>query len=1074
MTHDPINKVLARLAELVRNGQFDQVETDTLEIKPVPHDSQSWKEIHESVCSLLNTRGGLILVGIKESQVNGQNAYYFSGWQSQAEPKIKEIPSLFKDRKGHAVPDLAEYINSPRIVDFPGGQLAILSVSELPADRKFIFYEGQAYKRILTGDHKIPQTEIERQDEYQEESLQSRELRVVEGTSIQDLDLDRLNDYITRLNAPRRIETLKPDLGSALSFLERKCFIKNGVPTALGLRVCGTFPADHLGFRCHVHGYVDVPQLIAQDKQDLIDNILPLMESSLAHVLRNIHVGVSVEHGGTSRPQYPEELLRETVKNALAHRDYTLNRQAILAICPGQHISISNPGRVRKQLLLENPSSETPLYRILPEAKPRNPKLADVLRVFRKWEGRGIGMATLVDLCLQNEIGLPYYILKQEDVTLYLQAGQLLDDGMERHIQSFDGYIAEKMNGQALTVPQKLVLAYLIKSEQADQRVRYTILLTPDNNHFNEVHALEAAGLILKDSASTPTQPIYLADRLLMRTSFVPELRVLFGLGFDSLSESLKDIWGVVYRFNRFSRERLVNAKSLVSRCGTCRGKEMIFVPSMPSIARFASHSTRCPKRAISSNRRDLMDTFWGKTQVSSPPPTRDRKIQPPLCDSLSNPRRLPGEARMKWIRIAALICLGLSGQAAYAENWAEWRGPQHNGISTETGIATSWAKDKNVAWSVKLPGQGGATPVVWEDRIYLTSSEGDDLVVMGISTAGKELWKTKVGTGNKDARAGEGNSASPSPVTDGKHIWVCFGTGELACLDRDGKIVWHFNVEERYGQIDIQFGMTSTPLLHDGALYLQLIHGTMQTDYTVGKIVRLVAETGQEVWAVDRKQNPKDECKHAYSSPIIMPGKNPHLISHGGDCTVGHSLEDGHELWRLDELNGPSQYNKNHDTTLRFVASPTATEEFVVVPTAKGGPVLGLQASELSGDITGKSPVRWVGERTPDVSCPIIHEGLVYLCMNDGRLLCVEQATGQGVYEKRIYNAQYRASGVVSEGHLYLTARDGVCTVVKLGREFEVLSENEFGEPQTASPAISNGTLYMRTYDALYAIREK
>ena len=238
----------------------------------------------------------------------------------------------------------------------------------------------------------------------------------------------------------------------------------------------------------------------------------------------------------------------------------------------------------------------------------------------------------------------------------------------------------------------------------------------------------------------------------------------------------------------------------------------------------------------------------------------------------------------MKSFRIAVAICLGLSGQTVFAENWAEWRGPQHNGISTDTGIATSWAKDKNVAWSVKLPGQGGATPVVWEDRIYLTSSEGDDLVVIGLSTAGKELWKTKVGTGNKDARAGEGNSASPSPVTDGQHVWVFFGTGELACLDREGKIVWHFNVQERYGKIDIQFGLTSTPLLHRGSLYLQLIHGTMHTDYTVGKIVRLVAETGQEVWAVDRQQNPKDECKHAYSSPIIMPGKSPHLITHGGD----------------------------------------------------------------------------------------------------------------------------------------------------------------------------------------------
>ena len=128
----------------------------------------------------------------------------------------------------------------------------------------------------------------------------------------------------------------------------------------------------------------------------------------------------------------------------------------------------------------------------------------------------------------------------------------------------------------------------------------------------------------------------------------------------------------------------------------------------------------------------------------------------------------------------------------------------------------------------------------------------------------------------------------------------------------------------------------------------------------------------------------------------------------------------------------------------------------------------------ELSGDITGKSPVRWVGDRTPDVSCPIIYGGLVYLCMNDGRLLCVEQNDGKVLYEKRIHNAQYRTTGVVTEGHLYLTARDGVCTVVKTGREFEVVHENDLGEPQTASPVISNGTLYMRTYEALYAIRGK
>ncbi|RLS57150.1 MAG: pyrrolo-quinoline quinone [Planctomycetota bacterium] len=421
----------------------------------------------------------------------------------------------------------------------------------------------------------------------------------------------------------------------------------------------------------------------------------------------------------------------------------------------------------------------------------------------------------------------------------------------------------------------------------------------------------------------------------------------------------------------------------------------------------------------------------------------------------------------------AAALTLSFAGTTASAENWPEWRGPRHNGLSTETGIKGSWAKDKNIAWRVPLPGQGGSTPVIWEDRIYLTSSEGDDLVTLCASTAGQTLWKTKIGTGNKDARAGEGNSASPSPSTDGKHVWVFFGNGDLACLDRNGKIVWQFNVEERYGKIDIQFGMTSTPILHEGALYLQLIHGAWREDYTVGKVIKLEAATGQQIWAIDRQQSPKEECKHAYSSPILVPGPAPHLVTHGGDCTVGHSLADGKEIWRLDELNGPSRYNKNYDGTLRFVATPTASEGFVVVPTAKGGPVLGLQTNVLTGNITGKEDaVRWVGDRTPDVSCPVILDGLVYLCMNDGRLLCLDLKSGEKKYETRIHNAQHRASGVVSEGKIYFTARDGVCTVVKAGPTFELLSENDLGEPQTASPVISNGTLYMRTYDAIYAIR--
>ena len=262
-----------------------------------------------------------------------------------------------------------------------------------------------------------------------------------------------------------------------------------------------------------------------------------------------------------SQPQYPSALLRETINNALAHRDYQIDRQVILAIKPGKYIAIRNPGTFRKRLLIEEHLDPIPLRRILPEAKPRNPKLADVLRVYRKWEGRGIGMATLVNLCLQNQMDMPFYRLLSEEVCLYLCTGRLLDDRMERMFQSFDGYIGIRLQGNTLTEEQKLVLSYLIKSEWSNERLEYTILLTPDNNHFEALLELERSHLIQKHASSTANYPIYIADRVLMSRGYLAELREMFGLGFDALDALSKQVLGIVYRFNHFSKLKVVSAK---------------------------------------------------------------------------------------------------------------------------------------------------------------------------------------------------------------------------------------------------------------------------------------------------------------------------------------------------------------------------------------------------------------------------------------------------------------------------------------------------------------------------------
>ena len=555
---DLVDNVLGKLAGLIAEGRFEGLETEGLEIKPVPSATGDWRERHVSINAFLNTRGGILLLGFKEEGRGPQRRWVFTGYREEAENKLKEFPRLFEDRRGTAL-DLGEAFPPPRIRDFGGGRVAVIYVDELPADRKYVFYRGRAWKRLLTGDHRLTEADIERQEEYREESWHVRELRPVAGTTIEDVNLDSLNDYVQQLNRPVRVETVKPDLEAARGFLERKRFLQDGAVTTLGMLVCGRYPGDRLGFRCHVHGYVEVPQEVAQDKQDLIDNILPLMENSLSYLLRNIQIGVSVESGGIAVPQYPEEVLRETVNNALAHRDCSIDRQVIISIKPGVHVSIRNPGSFRPHLLIEHPDDAIPLRRIIPEAKARNPKLADVLRVYRKWEGKGIGMATLVNLCLENRIDLPTYRFYSEEVRLFLNAGPLLGRRIDTLLNSFDAYVAAKLP-DGLSAEQKLVLAYLMKAQWADERYQYTILLTPDNNHFEQLLELERVGLIAGHPRSTATQPIFIVDQVLMQSDYRDDLELMFG-NLQSVDPLSRRCLNVLWRYGQFSSSGTATAK---------------------------------------------------------------------------------------------------------------------------------------------------------------------------------------------------------------------------------------------------------------------------------------------------------------------------------------------------------------------------------------------------------------------------------------------------------------------------------------------------------------------------------
>jgi outer membrane protein assembly factor BamB len=326
--------------------------------------------------------------------------------------------------------------------------------------------------------------------------------------------------------------------------------------------------------------------------------------------------------------------------------------------------------------------------------------------------------------------------------------------------------------------------------------------------------------------------------------------------------------------------------------------------------------------------------------------------------------------------------------------------------------------------------------------------------------------------SGNRLVRGGEGDSAAPSPSTDGKHVWAFLTTGDLACYTVEGKQVWTKNMQKEYGKFKIAFGMTSTPVVDGDHIYLQVIHGEGNPKTREAIVVALDKLTGKEIWKHDRKSDARGECEHSYASPTLYrDSDSAFLITHGADYTVAHRLNDGSELWRLGGLNPKGRYN----ATLRFVSSPVVVPGMIVVPTAKGGSIVALRPG-IKGDVTKvESAFHWKRPRnTPDVSSPLVHDGLVYTLTKVGGLICFDAKTGEDIYTERAGQGNHRSSPTYADGKIYVISRRGVVTVVKSGRKFEVLASNDMQEDINASPAFSGGRMYLRTFDALYAIGKK
>jgi outer membrane protein assembly factor BamB len=418
----------------------------------------------------------------------------------------------------------------------------------------------------------------------------------------------------------------------------------------------------------------------------------------------------------------------------------------------------------------------------------------------------------------------------------------------------------------------------------------------------------------------------------------------------------------------------------------------------------------------------------------------------------------------MSWLR-AFLITFFCAG-TTIADDWPLWRGPTSDGHSAEKGVPTEWGADKNVVWKFKMPGIGACTPAVWGDKIFLTSVDGNDVVLLCVGTDGKEKWKAKLSeTGAKrypNPGGADVTDASASCATDGKHVWAFAGNGALVCYTVDGKQVWTNDVAKP-GKLEIAFGAHWTPVLYKDKLYLQVMHRKAQ------KLVCFDALTGKVDWEVERLGRGKGESLDVYASAFLWEGQGgPLLIAHGNDFTTGHKLTDGSEVWRVQGLNPRDNNN------WRFVSNPLVTPDLIVVPSCKNGPTVGVNPVGAKGDIKLGNPAEiWRINNTPDVTSPIRVGDVVYLC-GPGPFTAIDAKTGKEIYQANVAKGQHWSNMVAADGKIYATNHDGTTDVIEAGKQFKNVATNKLPDKMFGSPAIAGGRIYFRGYGYLWAVGAK
>jgi outer membrane protein assembly factor BamB len=420
----------------------------------------------------------------------------------------------------------------------------------------------------------------------------------------------------------------------------------------------------------------------------------------------------------------------------------------------------------------------------------------------------------------------------------------------------------------------------------------------------------------------------------------------------------------------------------------------------------------------------------------------------------------------------ATAILIAAACASLVAGSWPNWRGPSLDGVSIETGLPTRWSPTENVAWKLPLPAFSGSTPVIWEDTVFLnvaTERATGNIELWAVDRNKQAVgWKRLISQGNRIGN--KQNMSSPSPVTDGRHVWVMSGFGVLKAFDLSGRELWTRDLQRDYGEFGLQFGYGSSPLLHDGSLYVQVLHGFFTDDPSY--VLRLDAMTGRTVWRTERPTPAVRESPDSYTTPTLLQyDGRAEIVTTGGDLVTGHDPATGEELWRADVLNPGRAGN------FRIIPSPLITAGLIIAPT-RVRPIVALRPGGR-GDIS-TTHVAWTFARGPDVPTPVSDGTFLYVVTEQGIVFCLEARTGKPVYGPvRLPPDFYSSSPLLADGKIYVTGEtSGVTIVYRAGPEFEILAQNTFSDPCTpyclSTIAVSQGQLFVKTDAHLWVVGER